>query len=117
MTSTHPPLLALGLTAVALGGIAWHAHVQAVERREQQTAVDAVMRLLPAPDLSFAGSARHLRFPSQEEPGAAFADAPGSPDLDPAGAAVAPPIAVYAAMTTPARQAPASRSRGSVAPR
>ena len=62
---------------------------------------DAIMHLLPAPDLSFAGSARHLRFPSLEEPGAAFADAPAAPDLDPAGAAVAPPTAVYTDIATP----------------
>ncbi|HMI83891.1 MAG TPA: hypothetical protein VK550_07335 [Polyangiaceae bacterium] len=96
MIGARAPLAALGGTAVVLVGLAWHAHLRAVERRREQPAIDAMTRLLPAPDLSFAGSARHLRFPSLEEPGAAFADAPGMPDLDPAGAAVAPPTEVYA---------------------
>jgi hypothetical protein len=74
------------------------------------------MQLLPAPDLSFAGSARHLRFPSLEEPGAAFADAPGAADLDPAGAAVAPPTAVYADVEAP-RHTPAARPVGPAGPR
>jgi hypothetical protein len=96
MTSARAPVAALGSIILVLVGVAWHARVRTVERRKEQAAIDAVMRVLPAPDLSFAGSARHLRFPSLEEPGAAFADAPGAPDLDPAGAAVAPPTAVYA---------------------
>ena len=117
MTSARAPLSALGLTALVLGGVAWHAHARTVERRHEQAAVDAVTRLLPAPDLSFAGSARHLRFPSLEEPGAAFADAPASPDIDPAGAAVAPPTEVYTHVETPARRTPASRPLGQVVPR
>jgi hypothetical protein len=72
---------------------------------------------MPAPDLAFAGSARHLRFPSLEEPGAAFADAPGAPDLDPAGAAVAPPKAVYSQVETPAPRARVSRPLRQVVPR
>ena len=114
MTSARAPLSALGLTALLLGAVAWHAHVRTSERHHDQAAVDAVTRLMPAPDLSFAGSARHLRFPSLEEPGAAFADSPGAPDLDPAGGAVAPPKGVYAAIATPARRAPASRPLGQV---
>ena len=117
MTSARAPLSALGFTALALGAVAWHAHARAVERQHEQPAVDAVTRLLPAADLSFAGSARHLRFPSLEEPGAAFADAPASPDLDPAGAAVAPPIEVYTHIETPAPRAPASRPLGQIVPR
>jgi hypothetical protein len=95
MSSARAPLAALGGTALVLAAVAWHAHGRTSERSREQRAIDALVRLLPAPDLSFAGSARHLRFPSIEEPGAAFADAPASPDLDPAGAAVAPPIEVY----------------------
>jgi len=117
MTSARAPLLALGLTALALGGVAWDAHARAALRRQEQAAIDAVTRLLPAPDLSFAGSSRHLRFPSLEEPGAAFADAPGSPDLDPAGAAVAPPTAVFTHVETSALRARASPPRGQVVPR
>jgi hypothetical protein len=115
MTSARAPFLALGLTALVLGAVAWHAHARASVRERDQVAIDAVMRLLPAPDLSFAGSARHLRFPSLEEPGAAFADAPASPDLDPAGAAVAPPTAVFTHVET--RRSHRSRSLGPVAPR
>lgn len=117
MTSARAPLLALGGTALLLSAVAWHAHARAVERRHEQAAIDALTRLLPAPDLSFAGSARHLRFPSLEEPGAAFADAPASPDLDPAGAAVAPPTEVYTHIETRPPRAPASRPLGRVVPR
>jgi hypothetical protein len=117
MTSARAPLTALGSIAIILLGLAWHARARTVERQNEQAAIDALTRLLPAPDLSFAGSARHLRFPSLEEPGAAFSDAPGAPDLDPAGAAVAPPIAVYAHIDTLSRPAPRSRSRGPVVPR
>jgi hypothetical protein len=116
MTSARAPLLALGLTAGALFAVAWHAHARAALRQNEQTAIDAVMRLLPAPDLSFAGSARHLRFPSLEEPGAAFADAPASPDVDPAGAALAPPTAVFTQVETRSPRGPASRPQGQVAP-
>jgi len=117
MTNARMPLLALGLTALSVGAVAWHAHARAANRDREQAAVDAVTRLLPAPDLAFAGSARHLRFPSAEEPGAAFADAPASPDLDPAGGAIAPPREVYENVETPAPRAPASRPLGQVVPR
>ena len=115
MTSTRAPLSALGGAALVLAAVAWHAQGRTAARVREQPAIDAVMRLLPAPDLSFAGSARHLRFPSLEEPGAAFADVPAGPDLDPAGAAVAPPTAVYADIATPAL-APL-RPLGQVVPR
>jgi hypothetical protein len=117
MTSARAPILALGSTALALVFVAWHARAQALLRREEQPAIHAVTRLLPAPDLSFAGSARHLRFPSLEEPGAAFADAPASPDLDPAGAAVAPPTDVFVRVEKPAPRVPATRPLGHVVPR
>jgi hypothetical protein len=103
MTSARAPLLALGCATLVLAAVSWHANARASMHRQEQAAVDAVMRLLPAADLSFAGSSRHLRFPSLEEPGAAFADAPASPDLDPAGAAVAPPIGVLTQIATPVR--------------
>ena len=117
MMSARTPLLALGLTALALGGATLHAETRVAKRRSEQAAIEAVTRLLPAPDLAFAGSARHLRFPSLEEPGAAFADAPASPDLDPAGAAVAPPRAVYVEIPAPAPRAPTARPLGQVVPR
>jgi hypothetical protein len=117
MTSVRAPLLALGLTAAALGAVAVHAGARAAQRGRDQAAIDAVTELLPAADLAFAGSARHLRYPSLEEPGAAFSDAPASPDLDPAGAAVAPPAAVYGATIPPAPRTRASRPLGPIAPR
>ena len=101
MTSARAPLAALGGAALALVAVGWHARAREVAREHEQPAIDAILRRLPAPDLSFAGSARHLRFPSLEEPGAAFADVPAGPDLDPAGAAVAPPTAVYTDIATP----------------
>ncbi|MET0591202.1 MAG: hypothetical protein ABW133_00780 [Polyangiaceae bacterium] len=117
MTSARTPLLALGLTALALAAVTVHAETRAAKRRGEQAAIDAVTRLLPASDLAFAGSARHLRFPSLEEPGAAFSDAPASPDLDPAGAAVAPPIGVYVEIPAPAPRATNARPLGQVVPR
>jgi hypothetical protein len=97
MTPARTPLLALALEAAVLMGILAHARARASARRSEQPAIDAIAPFLPGADLSLAGAARHLRFPSQEEPGAAFTDAPASPDLDPAGGALAPPIDVYAA--------------------
>jgi hypothetical protein len=95
MTATRPPLLAFAIEAALLLGVFAHAHARQTRRQREQPAIDAVSRFLPAADLSLAGAARHLRFPSLEEPGAAFADAPASPDLDPAGGAMAPPTDVY----------------------
>lgn len=101
MKSARAPVSAIGGAALVLAAVAWHAQGRTFDRGREQPAIDAIMRLLPAPDLSFAGSARHLRFPSLEEPGAAFADVPAGPDLDPAGAAVAPPTAVYTDVAAP----------------
>jgi hypothetical protein len=42
-----------------------------------------------------ASGARHLRFLSLEEPGAAFADGPAALDTDPAGGCIAPPRGVW----------------------
>jgi hypothetical protein len=41
-------------------------------------------------DLALSSGARWLRHPSQVEPAAAIADAPGALDVDPAGALVSP---------------------------
>jgi hypothetical protein len=65
-------------------------------RDRDQLAIDAVARRLPSSDLALAGGARWLRFPSLEEPGAAFQDGPALPDPDPAGGAMAPPREVWA---------------------
>jgi hypothetical protein len=101
MTSVRTPLLVLAIEGVLLAGVFVHAHAREAKRQSEQPAIDALARFLPAADLSLAGAARHLRFPSLEEPGAAFSDAPASPDLDPAGGALAPPTDVYAANADP----------------
>ncbi|MCU0654665.1 MAG: hypothetical protein MUF64_05050 [Polyangiaceae bacterium] len=86
-------LLASLLTAPLLAGVSAARRATLGARR---AAVAPVTRLLPWPDLAVASGARHLRFLSLEEPGAAFADGPASLDTDPAGGAVAPPRAVWA---------------------
>ena len=58
MRSARAPLVALALPAVGLALVGLHAHAKAEVRRDEQPAIDAVARLLPAADLSFAGSAR-----------------------------------------------------------
>jgi len=104
MTSARAPLLALAIEAALLVVVFTHAHAREAKRHAEQPAIDALSHSLPGADLSLAGAARHLRFPSLEEPGAAFADLPASPDLDPAGAAIAPPIDIYAASAGPMSQ-------------
>src|SRR5690349_12133051 len=103
------PLIALGLEALVLSAALLHAHVRRVRRSRDEPAIAAVSRLMPWADLSFAGGGRHLRFPSLEEPGAAFADAPASLDTDPAGGALAPPVDVYASQQPRERRQPALR--------
>lgn len=86
--------LALGLL---LAGVAWDA----ARRREHEETARALRielaRTLGLPDLALSSNARWLRHPSQAEPGAALADAPGALDADPAGAWIAPPRAVLGA--------------------
>ena len=89
------PLVWLGIEALVLAGVSLHAGVRQKSRAADGPAIDAVSRLVPGADLSLAGAARHLRFSSLEEPGAAFADGPASLDTDPAGGAMAPPIEIY----------------------
>jgi hypothetical protein len=92
------PLIGLGIEAVVLAAIVLHAGARGRRRQAEQPAIAAVSRLMPAADLSLAAAARHLRFASVEEPGAAFADGPASLDTDPAGGALAPPIEMYSAV-------------------
>ena len=99
--SRTAPLAALLVEALLLSGLAIHAYAKRVRRGEDEGAIAAVSRLMPAADLSLAGAARHLRFPSLEEPAAAFTDGPGSPDTNPAGGAIAPPTDVYTAIGAP----------------
>src|SRR5882724_14291 len=89
------PFLWLGVEAVVLASLALHARQRENQRAADEPAIAAVSRLVPGADLALAGAARHLRFSSLEEPGAAFADGPASLDTDPAGGAMAPPIEIY----------------------
>lgn len=79
------PVLVIGLLAI-------DARTRRSDREANQPAIAAVARRLPTSDLALSGGARWLRSPSLEEPGAAFADGPASPDPDPAGGAMAPPF-------------------------
>lgn len=65
-------------------------------REESERA--SIVRLVGVADLAVSSSSRWLRHPSVSEPGAAFSDAPAMLDTDPAGAAVAPPRALYRGM-------------------
>jgi hypothetical protein len=87
-------VLVLPLGIAAMGA---HAAYLRTARAADQPAIEAVARLLPASDLALAGGGRWLRFPSLEEPGAAFQDGPALPDPDPAGGMMAPPVAVWEA--------------------
>jgi hypothetical protein len=106
------PVIGLGIEALVLAAIVLHAGARGRRREADQPAIAAVSRLMPAADLSLAAAARHLRFPSVEEPGAAFADAPASFDLDPAGGAIAPPIDMYAAVAPGQAKKPATQPLG-----
>ena len=86
-------LLASPVAVIAL--VSFDASRRRAESRAQQPAVDAVAVRLPTSDLALSGGARWLRAPSLEEPGAAFADGPALPDPDPAGGAMAPPVAAW----------------------
>ena len=99
----YAPLVCLGLEALVLAGLGWHAHHREAQRAGDERTIATIARLLPATDLSLAGPAQHLKAPSLEEPGAAFADQPASPDIDPAGGAIAPPIDVYSDIAAAAR--------------
>jgi hypothetical protein len=80
---------------VSVAAIAADASWKRAARARDQPKIDAVARIVPSNDLALAGGARWLRFPSMEEPGAAFQDGPALPDPDPAGGAMAPPVAVW----------------------
>jgi uncharacterized membrane protein len=60
------------------------------QRAGQQVQIALVASRLPFADLALSGGSRWLRAPSVEEPMGAFADGPGVPDPDPAGAFLSP---------------------------
>jgi hypothetical protein len=76
-------------------GLGYDAHARRAASAKNTAAIDALARRLPTSDLALSGGARWLRAVSLEEPGAAFADGPASPDPDPAGAAMAPPVELW----------------------
>jgi hypothetical protein len=88
------PLLLLVLPA-SIAAIAVDASERRRARDAEQGAIDALAPMLPSSDLALSGGARWLRFPSLEEPGAAFQDGPALPDPDPAGGTMAPPRSTW----------------------
>jgi hypothetical protein len=84
-------LLLLLVLPASTAAITLDARARRRARDADQGAIDAVARRLPSSDLALSGGARWLRFPSLEEPGAAFQDGPALPDPDPAGGTMAPP--------------------------
>lgn len=81
--------------AIVVAAIAVDARTRRSARDREAPAIAALAPRLPTSDLALSGGARWLRAPSLEEPGAAFADGPASPDPDPAGGAMAPPVELY----------------------
>jgi len=91
MTAGGRAVIVLLVLPASMLGIAVDAAARRQMRRADQAAIEAVGRRLPSNDLALSGGARWLRFPSLEEPGAAFQDGPALPDPDPAGGVMAPP--------------------------
>lgn len=100
MTYARARLVAVALVispVLVIAGLSYDARARRAEKAKEAPAIDALARRLPTSDLALSGGARWLRAVSLEEPGAAFADGPASPDPDPAGAAMAPPIELWSA--------------------
>jgi hypothetical protein len=81
--------------ALVIVGLAYDAQARRAAKATEAPTIDALARRLPSSDLALSGGARWLRSVSLEEPGAAFADGPATPDPDPAGAAMAPPVELW----------------------
>jgi hypothetical protein len=77
----------LGLSLLAVGLDAGRKRAQ---RASDHGRIALVASRLPFADLALSGGSRWLRAPSVEEPTGAFADGPGVPDPDPAGAFLSP---------------------------
>jgi hypothetical protein len=88
-------LLIVLVLPASIGAIGIDAHARRRARELDRPSIDALSPRLPASDLALSGGARWLRFPSLEEPGAAFQDGPALPDPDPAGGAMAPPLEIW----------------------
>lgn len=94
----------IAATLLSLGALVLvpiHASYMRVRRRADAPAIAEIATRLPGGDLALSGGARWLRFPSLEEPGAAFADGPAVPDPDPAGGMMAPPRELYSERANP----------------
>ena len=99
---TRQVALALVLSpALVVAGLAYDANARRATKAGEAAAIDALAKRLPTSDLALSGGARWLRAISLEEPGAAFADGPASPDPDPAGAAMAPPVELWSESVRP----------------
>jgi len=89
-------LLGAGALAIVLAaaGVVYDAGERraGAARAQQQVLARAAVRVLGTPDLALSSSSRWLRHPSSTEPGAPFADAPASLDVDPGGAVLGPPV-------------------------
>ena len=88
-------LLMLASPALVVLGLAADARARRTRRDAEGAAIETLARRLPTSDLALSGGARWLRAVSLEEPGAAFAEGPASPDPDPAGGAMAPPLELW----------------------
>lgn len=108
MTALHAKALALACLAsplLVIGVVSIDAKARRAQRAAEAPAMALLSPRLPSSDLALSGGARWLRAPSVEDPSAAFADGPASPDPDPAGGAMAPPVAVWAEELRRAREA------------
>jgi hypothetical protein len=85
-------LLVAALYGLVVLGVSLDAGVRRQREIARRDQVRAVVGLLGFGDLALSSGARWLRHPSQTEAGAAFADLPGALDIDPAGAAIGPPL-------------------------
>ncbi len=91
-------LAALPLVVVALSLDAAHRR----GGRASELAASGLLPVvshLPGSDPAVSGGARWLRFPSLEEPGAAFSEGPAVADADPAGGMISPPRAFWTAVS------------------
>jgi hypothetical protein len=95
-TRAQGALLALAVALLSVLAILADASRQRAERDAARN--DAVVALTGLPDLALSSSVRWLRHPSQTEPAAAASDLPASLDMDPAGAWIGPPRAVFHAI-------------------
>ncbi|NOY90830.1 MAG: hypothetical protein GXP55_06420 [Deltaproteobacteria bacterium] len=85
-------LFVVALYGLAILALSWNVSARRAREAARRESTRAVVALLGFADLALSSDARWLRHPSQTEPGAAFADLPGALDIDPAGAAIGPPL-------------------------